>query len=100
NSIYDAVKGVSYLESAPDFRLHNFIHCYWQLKSNEKLNHDYNHRVLADGCIDIFFQLENPDENFIMGFSNSFTNFSVGKSFNYIGICFLPAMFPLIFNVN
>lgn len=60
----------------------------------------YIYRVVADGCMDIFFELQNPQANYIMGFSRHYTEFAIGKSFHYIGIRFLPSMFPQLFRVN
>lgn len=60
----------------------------------------YIYRVVADGCMDIFFELDNPQDSYVMGFSKSYTAFSLGKSFHYIGIRFLPAMFPHLFKVD
>jgi AraC-like DNA-binding protein len=56
--------------------------------------------VVADGCIDIFFELNQPGESFVMGFCKKFIEFPLSSSFNYIGIRFLPTMFPQLFNIN
>jgi AraC-like DNA-binding protein len=56
--------------------------------------------VVADGCIDIFFELNNPQDNFVMGFCKKYTEFPLDNTFNYIGVRFLPTMFPQLFKVN
>lgn len=94
---YDAV---SYQEFLPHFQLQPFVYCYWQLKTTEKLVTPFNYRVVADGCIDIFFELNQPSENFVMGFCKKYTEFNLDHEFNYIGIRFLPTMFPQLFNVD
>ncbi len=99
-TVKQAGQSVSYREVAPDERLSSIIYCYWELKSNEKLQHPFTYRVVADGCIDIFFQLDKPSENFVMGFCKKYTEFPLENSFQYIGIRFLPTMFPALFNVN
>ena len=91
---------VEYREFLPDVKLQEFIYCYWELKTTEALDAAYIYRVVADGCMDIFFELDNPQENFIMGFSKNYTEFAIGKSFHYIGIRFLPAMLPRIFKLD
>ncbi|SHF09750.1 transcriptional regulator, AraC family [Fodinibius roseus] len=91
---------VTYSEIQPDERLQDFIYCYWQLQTNEELEDSFCYRVVADGCIDIFFEFENPDESYVMGFSNRFAEFSLGKSFNYVGIRFLPTAFAELFEIN
>lgn len=91
---------VTYAEYPPDVRLNDYIYCYWQLKTVRPLNESFTYRVVSDGCIDIFFDLQNPAEPFVMGFSTTYTEFPVGRFFHYIGIRFLPMGFPLFFGLN
>lgn len=91
---------VNYQEFLPNQKLQPFIYCYWQLKTIEKLAEPFNYRVVADGCIDIFFELDNPAENYVMGFCKKYTEFALESEFNYIGIRFLPTMFPQLFGVD
>jgi AraC-like DNA-binding protein len=99
-TVSTASEQASYAELLPDARLQQYIYCYWQLKTGQPLSGPFLYRVVADGCIDIFFEPECPDESFVMGFSRKYTEFSLGNSFNYIGIRFLPTMFPQLFKVN
>lgn len=91
---------VSYRECPPDLSLQNIIYCYWQLKTNSPLLNPFHYRVVADGCIDIFFDLTNPSESFVMGFCKKYTEFPLKNNFNYTGIRFLPSMFPQLFKVS
>lgn len=91
---------IKYQEIFPDKRLQNFIYCYWELKTTQELSNPFEYRVVADGCIDIFFEVENPGQNFVMGFSKKCTEFSLGRSFHFRGIRFLPAIFPQLFNIS
>jgi len=104
NPIQPAVKqageSVNYREIAPQPKLQSFIYCYWQLHTHEPLSDVFSYRVVADGCIDIFFELSNPEENFVMGFCKKFTMFPLEKTFNYVGVRFLPTMFPQLFKIN
>lgn len=95
-----SAQNVVYTEILPTEKLLPFIYCYWNLKTASQLTENYSYRVISDGCIDIFFPLENPDESYVMGFYKSYTQFDLGKQFNYIGIRFLPTVFPLIFRQN
>lgn len=99
-TVKQAGESVSYREFLPDDRLSAIIYCYWELKTNQRLQDSFTYRVVADGCIDIFFQLENPSENFVMGFCKKYTEFPLDNSFHYIGIRFLPTMFPALFKVD
>lgn len=99
-TVRQSAKHVRYIEFLPDSQLQQFIYCYWQLKTTQKLTEQFNYRVVADGCIDIFFEPENPGENYVMGFCKRFTEFPLDDSFNYVGVRFLPTMFPQLFKVN
>jgi AraC-like DNA-binding protein len=91
---------VSYQEFAPDSALQGIIYCYWRLHTISPLDEPFVYRVVADGCIDIFFELHNPSENFAMGFCKRNTEFPLENSFNYVGVRFLPTMFPQLFKIN
>ena len=91
---------VTYTEFLPHLSLQAFIYCYWQLKTTKALPFEYNYRVVADGCIDIVFSLNNPEESYVMGFCNQYNEFPLVGNVNNIGIRFLPTMFPQIFRIN
>lgn len=91
---------VVYREFLPDLRLQEYIYCYWQLKTTRPLTGPFHYRVVADGCMDIFFELHDPRQSFIMGFSDAYTCFPLEGDFNYAGIRFLPGMFPRLFPLN
>ena len=91
---------ITYQEIYPKNEIQNFVYCFWQLKTKRKLSEDFNYCVVSDGCIDIFFDNKQPEESFVMGFCRKFTEFNIGKEFNYIGIRFLPTAFPILFGIN
>ena len=93
-------KGVYYREIRPDKKIENFVYCFWQLRTPKPLKISFVYQVVSDGCIDIFFDHKQPTENFIMGFCRRYTEFPIGKEFNYIGIRFVPSAFPLLFGVS
>lgn len=93
-------KKVIYREVRPAKEIENFVYCFWQLKTQEQLDQTFIYRVVSDGCIDIFFDHNQPSENFVMGFCRKYTEFSLGNTFDYIGIRFLPSVFPLLFGIN
>ena len=59
---------VVYHEFKPDLRLQPFIHCYWLLESTRPFPQGFRYRVVADGCMDIYFNLDNPQQNAVTGF--------------------------------
>jgi hypothetical protein len=91
---------VSYTEFLPEAVIQNFIYCYWELKTIAPLLNPFVYRVVADGCIDVFFELSKPQDNFVMGFCRKFTEFPLDNSFRYIGIRFLPTIFPQLFKID
>ncbi len=99
-TVQSNAKGLRYDELRPDTRLKNVIYCYWKLQSERPLMAPYIYNVVADGCIDIFFNLIKPADNFAMGFSTANTQFMIGSEFHYAGIRFLPSAFPQIFRID
>jgi AraC-like DNA-binding protein len=93
-------QSVSYREILPDAELRGIIYCYWELKTDAPLTDSFIYRVVADGCIDIFFALNDPAQSFVMGFCKKYTEFPLHHSFHYIGIRFFPTMFPALFDIN
>lgn len=93
-------ENVSYCEILPDETLLPFIYCYWELKTAQPLEAEFTYKVIADGCIDIFFELNNPSESFVMGFCNKYSDFPLERSFDYVGVRFLPTFFTQFFDVN
>lgn len=99
-SVSNTAGKVSYLEFSPHENLENFIYCYWQLKTSEMLTEPFVYKVVADGCIDIYFELNNPSDSYVMGFCRKFTEFRLDNAFHYVGIRFLPTAFPQLFKIN
>ena len=91
---------VRYVEVPPDQNLAPLIHCYWQLATQQPLSQPFVYRVVADGCIDLFFDLLAPDDLFVMGLSTTYTEFPLGGVFNYVGVRFLPTAFPLLYHID
>jgi len=99
-TVKQSADNVTYSEFLPNQRLQDIIYCYWELKTTTALFEPFIYRVVADGCIDIFFELNNPKDNFVMGFCKKFTEFPLDNSFHYVGVRFLPTMFPQLFRIN
>lgn len=91
---------VTYRELFPAAPLQRYIYCYWQLKTSQRLQRPFSYRVVADGCVDIAFDLRKTQESIVMGFHDTFNEFDLEDEFNYVGIRFLPAMFPVAFRID
>jgi len=89
-------KEVTYTEFLPCKALRPFIYCYWELKSPPR-NTPFCYRVVADGCIDLFFDCNAPQISSLMGYCNTYVEFPIMGAFHYIGVRFLPSVFPLLF---
>ncbi len=94
-SVNGSCTDVVYTEFKPAAALRELIFCYWELKTNQPLSNDFQYRVAADGCTDLFFELQHPDEIIISGFTPAATVFNTGKNFHYFGIRFFPSAFTL-----
>lgn len=91
---------IRYKELLPEPKLAPYIYCYWELKSEYKLLAPFSYRVIPDGCVDIFFDVNNSYDSRIMGFSTMHTEFTLNHYFHYAGIRFLPCMFSFIFDLD
>ena len=91
---------VLYCEQLPHIALQPYIYCYWELRTTEILKEPFTYRVVSDGCIDIFFELNHSRENYVMGFCKNYTEFPLDNAFHYVGIRFLPTVFPQVFKVD
>ena len=99
-TVKESADNVTYSEFLPDIKLQSYIYCYWQLKTTKELSEQFIYRVVADGCIDIFLELNNAKDSFVMGFCKKFTEFPLDNSFHYIGVRFLPTIFPQLFKID
>lgn len=83
-TVKQSAERVTYQEFLPDAALQGIIYCYWQLRTSLPLDEPFVYRVVADGCIDIFFELNNPGESFVMGFCKK----------NFISVRLRQCIFP------
>jgi len=90
---------VVYEEFLPNLYLQQFIYCYWELKTTRKIQEGFSYKVVSDGCIDILFEINKPQNVFVAGFCRKYTEYELEAVFHYVGIRFLPTMFPQIFKV-
>ena len=99
-AVRPAGENVTYQEFLPDELLLPYIYCYWELKTAQPLQEPFQYRVVADGCIDIYFELNDPSNAYVMGFCKNYTEFPLANVFHYVGIRFLPTMFPQLFGID
>jgi len=84
----------------PSSSLRHLAYCFWELHSDDSITQPFTYTVVADGCIDIFFDIRNFEDIYMMGYCKGHVSFDLGSSFHYIGIRFLPGIFPIISNIQ
>ncbi len=98
-SVKQSAANVVYAEFLPDPALQRFIYCYWELKTTAPLDEPFIYRVVADGCIDFYFELSKPSANWVMGFCKQYTEFPLDNQFHYDGCPLssyhVPAIVPV-----
>lgn len=92
--------GIYYVQFVPHLQLQEYIYYYWQLKTTQVLPTPFVHNVVADGCMDIFFDVNQPSQSFVMGLASHHTQFVLPPDFHYIGVRFRPAAFPRLFRMQ
>jgi AraC-like DNA-binding protein len=85
--------GVLYQEFAPPQGLENIVYCYWELWDQRNTEWPYTYKILADGCVDIYFNVKEPTDAQVMGFFHRYQSFDLPPGFHYAGIRFYPGSF-------
>jgi hypothetical protein len=93
-------QNVSYREVAPHPLLTDVVCYYWELKSGQALDQPFKYHVVADGCMDLFFDMQKPGERYAVGFTSSHTSFFLGCNFHYIGVRFFPGAIPRLWDIS
>lgn len=92
NGITKSTPSVNYIEATLPDDLSEVVYCFWELKTTTILPQDFHYHVLPDACIDIIFNLENPEPATIMTPHVISTELNLGKFFHYVGIRLLPGV--------
>lgn len=99
-TVKSTLSNVSYVETPPHDDLQDLIYCYWQLQSLEPLTETFFYRIVADACMDIYFNLDQTKESYVIGFCKQYTEFPLERTFNYAGVRFFPSVFSQLFAFN
>ena len=76
----------------PPNDLKEFVHSYWELKTNQNLETDFLLHVIPDACINILFNLLDPKIAAVTSRETTYIALNLGKSFHYAGIQFFPGV--------
>lgn len=87
-----------YKEHAPGKLLQAYIHCFWELRTSEKLPAGYSYRVVSDGCVDLLMDCNDFEGMLIAGIANAAFDIPMQSTPSYFGIRFLPGCVNYFFN--
>lgn len=90
DGIEKTVQSVRYTEAKPPRYLSEFVHSFWELKTDAMLPDDFHLHVLPDACVNILFNLRDTKIAAVTALQTTHEVLNLGKSFHYVGIQFLP----------
>jgi AraC-like DNA-binding protein len=98
--MYDPIKdgvektahAVRYTVEKPPAHLSDFVHCYWELKTEGTLADDFRLHAVPDACVNILFNQQDTDIAGVTALRATYEVLNLGKSFNYVGIQLLPGV--------
>ena len=86
------VQSVSYTEARPPGDLSDFVHSFWELKTDKELPDDFCLHALPDACVNVLFNQADTRIAGITALSTTYEVLNLGKEFHYVGIQFLPGV--------
>ena len=86
------VESVQYTESKPTGPLSEFVHSFWELKTETKLPEDFCLHALPDACVNILFNQLDTRIAGVTALRTTYEVLNLGKEFHYVGIQFLPGV--------
>lgn len=92
DGIEKTVRSVQYTEAKPPSDLSEFVHCFWELKTDNDLADDFHLHVLPDACVNILFNMRDTKIAAITALQTTYEVLNLGKRFHYIGIQLLPGV--------
>ncbi len=92
DGIEKTTQSVSYKEAKPPGILAEFVHSFWELKTEEKLPDDFNLHAVPDACVNILFNQQDTDIAGVTALSTTYEVLNLGKDFHYVGIQFFPGV--------
>ncbi|MCR9142708.1 MAG: AraC family transcriptional regulator [bacterium] len=87
-----SARAVRYTETKPPEDLSEYVHRFWEIKTEAKLSDDFIFHILPDACIHIVFNLAAPGAAGITALRTSAEELNLGQSFHFVGIRLLPGV--------
>lgn len=86
------VQSVSSTMVRPSGALSEFVHSYWELKTDNTLPDDFCLHALPDACVNVLFNQADTRIAGITALRTTYEVLNLGKEFHYVGIQFLPGV--------
>jgi AraC-like DNA-binding protein len=83
---------VRYTESPPSDDLSEVVHCFWELRTLATLPEDFLYHALPDACVNLLFNLVEPEIAGVTALHTEATTLNLGTSFHYAGVQFYPGV--------
>jgi AraC-like DNA-binding protein len=92
DSMTNGDSAVTYFQSKPAIELIETVHVIWELKTHKPLSKNFTLHALPDACINILFNLLEPDIAGITAIETTSVELNLGTDFHYVGIQFFPGV--------
>jgi AraC-like DNA-binding protein len=90
DGVEKTVRAVCYTEAPPPDALASIVHCYWELKTEATLAHDFLLHALPDACVNILFNQIDTNICGVTALRTRYEVLNLGRQFHYVGIQLLP----------
>lgn len=92
DGIDKTVKSVQYIEAKPQEPLEQFVHSFWELKTDCKLSEDFCLHAIPDACVNLLFNQLDTRIAGVTALRTTHEVLNLGKEFHYVGIQLLPGV--------
>jgi AraC-like DNA-binding protein len=92
DGIEKTVRSVGYIEAKPPSHLSEFVHCFWEIKTDKPLPDDFRFHILPDACVNILLNQKDTNIAAITLLHTTSKVLNLGKMFHYVGIQILPGV--------
>ena len=85
-------EAVLYEEAAPPPHLGALVHRFWSLRTSAELRAPFLFHALPDACVNLLFNVADPDIAGITRLRTTATVLDLGRSFHYAGVQLFPGV--------
>ncbi|MDX2005601.1 MAG: AraC family transcriptional regulator [Meiothermus sp.] len=92
DGVEKTVQSVRYVEAQPPTDLAEFVHCFWELKTQGELPEDFYLHALPDACVNLLFNQTDPEIAGVTALRTTYEVLNLGRTFHYVGIQLFPGV--------